>query len=249
VAEADRYGLVEIPEQEHELWLDTNSEYSIARFHEELATKIFWGPSQTISAWVLDQDTGSEWKIRRDEHFQQMIKDRWDQRCAVISVDVVRKDASSGHVSYAASRGGCVSSVTSGPNEGGGSSAMHDDAEGFGDTCSSPAPAPTQMPVAVDWSSLIIVGNADDDGLAKEVADEDMVYEAMGFKEAEAPASRQEVPIPAMSAQMQADMNEAAVNVDDRVDEEPMQDWDRENPDMSVGIIYPSMDEFRLAMR
>jgi hypothetical protein len=28
-----------------------------------------------------------------------------------------------------------------------------------------------------------------------------------------------------------------------------MQDWDRENPDMSVGIIYPSMDEFRLAMR
>jgi hypothetical protein len=71
----------------------------------------------------------------------------------------------------------------------------------------------------------------------------------MGFKEAEAPAARQEVPIPAMSAQMQADMNEATVNVDDRVDEEPMQDWDRENPDMSVDIIYPNMDEFRLAMR
>jgi hypothetical protein len=43
VADADRYGLVEIPEQEHELWLGTNSEYSIARFHEELATKMFWG--------------------------------------------------------------------------------------------------------------------------------------------------------------------------------------------------------------
>jgi hypothetical protein len=43
VAEADRYGLIEIPEQEHELWLDTNYEYSIARFHEELATKMFRG--------------------------------------------------------------------------------------------------------------------------------------------------------------------------------------------------------------
>jgi hypothetical protein len=167
VAEADRYGLVEIPEQEHELWLDTNSKYSIARFHEELATKIFWGPSQTISAWVLDQDTGSEWKIRRDEHFQQMIKDRWDERYAVISVDVVRKDASTSNVSSATSRARCVSGVTNGPNGGGGLSAMHDDAEGFGDTCSSPAPTPTQMLVAVDWSSLIIIGNTDDDGLAR----------------------------------------------------------------------------------
>ena len=59
----------------------------------------------------------------------------------------------------------------------------------------------------------------------------------------------QEVPIPAMSAEMQANMAEAAVNVDDTVDEEPMHEWDRDNPDTSVGTLYPSMKEFRLAVR
>jgi len=44
-------------------------------------------------------------------------------------------------------------------------------------------------------------------------------------------------------------MNEAAVNVDDTVDVEPMHEWDRDNPDMSVGTCYPSMAEFRLAVR
>ena len=52
-----------------------------------------------------------------------------------------------------------------------------------------------------------------------------------------------------MSAEMQADMNDVAVNVDDTVDVEPMHEWDRDNPDMSVGTCYPSMAEFRLAVR
>jgi hypothetical protein len=74
----------------------------------------------------------------------------------------------------------------------------------------------------------------------------------MGFKKAEATeeaAGREDVPIPSMTAEMQADMDEAVVNVDDTLDEEPMYEWDRENPDMSVGTSYPSIDEFRLAVR
>ena len=62
-------------------------------------------------------------------------------------------------------------------------------------------------------------------------------------------ADREEVPIPCITAEMRADMNEAAMNVDDTIEEEPMYEWDRDNPDMSVGIFYPSMDEFRLAVR
>ena len=86
------YRLVEIAEQDHEIWLDRNCHYSLAQFQEDLSTKIIRGPSQTLSVWVLDQDTGSEWKIRRDEHFDQMIRNRWDERLAVIAVDVVTKD-------------------------------------------------------------------------------------------------------------------------------------------------------------
>jgi hypothetical protein len=62
------YGLVDMAEQQHDIWFDRNSQYSLAQFHDDLATKIIWGPSQIIAVWVLDQDTGSEWKLRRDEH-------------------------------------------------------------------------------------------------------------------------------------------------------------------------------------
>ena len=54
-----------------------------------MATKIIWGPSQTLSVWAVDNDSDSEWKIRRDEHFEQLIKERWDERVALVVVDVV----------------------------------------------------------------------------------------------------------------------------------------------------------------
>ena len=57
------------------------------------------------------------------------------------------------------------------------------------------------------------------------------------------------MPIPTMIEEMQSGMAEAAVLVDDIVAEEPMFDWDRDNPDMSVGICYPSMEDFRLAVK
>jgi hypothetical protein len=99
---------------------------------------------------------------------------------------------------------------------------------------------------------LTILAEPNEDGEAKEVVDEDKVYEAMGFKAADAraeEAAREAVPIPTMTAEMQSDMADVAVPVDDHVGEEPMFDWDRDNPDMSVGVSYPSMDDFTLAVR
>ena len=52
-----------------------------------------------------------------------------------------------------------------------------------------------------------------------------------------------------MTDEMQSDMAEAVVPVDDNVAEEPLFDWDRDNPDMSVGTCYPSMEDFRLAVK
>jgi hypothetical protein len=34
------YGLVEMAKQEHELWLDRSEQYSLAKFHDEMASKI-----------------------------------------------------------------------------------------------------------------------------------------------------------------------------------------------------------------
>jgi hypothetical protein len=43
------YGKVEMVEQEHEIWLDRTVQYSLEKFHDEMATKIIWGPSQTLA--------------------------------------------------------------------------------------------------------------------------------------------------------------------------------------------------------
>jgi hypothetical protein len=37
------YGLVEMAEQQHDIWFDRNSQYTLDQFNEDLATKIIWG--------------------------------------------------------------------------------------------------------------------------------------------------------------------------------------------------------------
>jgi hypothetical protein len=111
---------------------------------------------------------------------------------------------------------------------------------------------PTDVPEPVDWANLTILPDGNDDGFAKVAVDEDKVYEAMGFKatdERTKEAAREAVPIPTMTSEMTRDMGEVVVPVDDNVPEEPVFEWDRGNPDMSVGVCYPSMDDFRLAVR
>ena len=216
------YGLVEMAEQHHDIWFDINSPYSLDQFTEELASKIMWGPSQTLSIWVLDQDTGSKWKLRRDEHLNQMIEERLDERKAFLVVDVVSKASANAKASSEPSKGRCVSGVT---NE---SNAEANEVEGCGDTHSPlPPPAPAEQPIpVVDWSTLTILEDPNEDGLAAQLFDEDHVYEAMGFKDTvqtkEEESAGQEVPIPAMSVEMQEDINEASINVDDIADEEPL---------------------------
>ena len=212
---------------------------------------------------MVDSDSESEWKVRRDEHFEQLIKDRWDDRVAVLVVDVVSKHAQTANASSGVR---CASGVTSaqdsaapGNAQGSGApdnvegSVVPDNVEGSGDTCSSPPPSvPVEEAEEVDWAELTILAEPNEDGEAKEVADEDKVYEAMGFKaidERAEEAAREAVPIPTMTAEIQSDMTDVVVPVDDHVGEEPMFDWDRDNPDMFVGVSYPSMDGFRLAVR
>jgi hypothetical protein len=128
-----------------------------------------------------------------------------------------------------------------------------ENAEGTGDTCTSPPSfVPSNIPEPVDWANLIIHQDEKDDGDATTAVDEDKVYEAIGFWAADQSAddaAREAIPIPAMTAAMQQKMNEAAVPVDDNVPEEPLFHWDKDNPDLSVGISYPSMQDLRLAVK
>jgi hypothetical protein len=206
-----------------------------------MSSKIIWGPSQTLSVWVVDNESvGSEWKIRRDEHFQQLVKDRWADEIAILVVDVVSKHATS--VSASSSH-----RHASGVTTGEGSGIPPNNAKGTGDTCSSPAAfVPPDIAEPVNWDELIIHQDENHDGYATAAANEDDVYEVMGFKAADVQA---EIPIPTMTAEMRHDMHEAAILVDDNANEEPVLDWDRDNPDLSVGVTYPSMKDLRLAVK
>nr|CAB3492416.1 unnamed protein product [Digitaria exilis] len=45
------YGNVEMTNQEHDLWFDRTELFTLEKFHDEMATKIIWGTSQTLSVW------------------------------------------------------------------------------------------------------------------------------------------------------------------------------------------------------
>ena len=59
---------------------------------------------------MVDSDSESKWKVRRDEHFEQLINDRWNDKVAVLVVDVVSKHAQTANASSGVR---CTSSVTS----------------------------------------------------------------------------------------------------------------------------------------
>jgi hypothetical protein len=91
---------------------------------------------------------------------------------------------------------------------------------GLGDTFSCNVGADNEdfLREMVDWDTLVILLEAKNDGEATQIADEDRVFEAMGFKDADNAAQQPataENAIPMMPAEMQQDMVDAAVGVDD----------------------------------
>jgi hypothetical protein len=49
--------------------------------------------------------------------------------------------------------------------------------------------------------------------------------------------------------ELQEEMDAAGIPVHDNEPSEPLFFYERDNPGMSVGTLYPSMDEFRLAVK
>jgi hypothetical protein len=108
---------------------------------------------------------------------------------------------------------------------------------GSGDTCNSPV-QPEQTGFVIDWSTLTIEFESQLDGDAVEPLDEDKLFEAMGFNEADEKAAEKDTEDPAIPVEpmgIHEGLREAAIPVDDVDPAEPVMDWDRDFPDMSVG--------------
>ncbi|CAO2184982.1 unnamed protein product [Urochloa humidicola] len=211
------YGVLDMAEQIHDVWVDRCSGYNLDNFLTDMASKIIWGPSQTLSLWSVDTDSAAKWKIRRNEHFQKMIQSRVSEKFAEVIVEVVNKEGyqqENEHEHVQSTTGSVGSSgVTNVPH------AVFPPSygEGGGETFSSQQPAEAIYD-QLDWSTLTIIPNVDQDGEAYILADEDQVFEAMGFKEADERAeqvAREEAPIPCIPAELQEDMSDVGLNVDD----------------------------------
>lgn len=125
-------------------------------------------------------------------------------------------------------------------------------AEGAGDTCTSPpGEIPQDQADELDWESLTIIPEGDKTDEQIPIVDEELIYDAIGLKDKNERAEEgrvEDIPIPGMCSEVQRDIAEEAIPVDDTEPTEPMYDWDRDNPDMSVGTHYPCMSDFRLTV-
>ncbi|WVZ50789.1 hypothetical protein U9M48_002013 [Paspalum notatum var. saurae] len=191
-----------------------------------MAALIIWGSSQQIEVWGVDTDSGSEWKVRGNNQFRQMIEARLDEKVMTVALDVVEKASYKKDLEQI-DIGDC--------------------------TGNSPDVGPHGVDaLIVDWDTLVIEVDDTNDGDANKLVDETALYQALGFEandEEAAAKAAEDYAIPCMPPDLEEVFREAAIPVDDNENTEPLVDWDRDNPDMTVGVVYPSMHDFRLALR
>jgi hypothetical protein len=184
-------------------------------------------------------------EVTSNDQFEEMIMCRMDEKVMHVSRDVVEKDAAGLNdvVSRANKGGSSTTAATSGVTNAG----HAENAKGLGDTCSTSEEGKAEGNI-VDWSTLTILPHEDCDGEANAVVIEDHIYEAFSFKAADE-AAADEMPIPNIPAEVEAEMNEATIPITDDLQDEPVFTWDRDNPDMSVGTLYPCKNDSRMAVR
>ncbi|CAA0838635.1 Unknown protein [Striga hermonthica] len=117
-------------------------------------------------------------------------------------------------------------------------------------------PAQHMQRSLIDWDTLRIEENRDDEGRI-EIVDDEVMYEMLGFRaqDEEAEKAREDAE-KASEAENNAtprsneeiDTTEAAIEVDDYLPGERIVVHDPNRPRMDLGTVYPNMKEFRLAM-
>ena len=110
-----------------------------------------------------------------------------------------------------------------------------------------------QLQALVDWDTLLIEDNRDDEGRL-EIIDDEVLYDLLRFRaEDEAAEKAKEAANKASSEQtpdsMEVDTTGAAIVVDDYLPGEMIVVHNQNRPSMGLGTVYPNQEEFRLVVR
>lgn len=103
----------------------------------------------------------------------------------------------------------------------------------------------------VDWNNLQIVERQDDEGRV-EMLTEDQLYALLGLRDEDEMAETRlggtdQVRTTTRSGQL--DYTGGAIPVSDHIPDEIVIAWDKDHPVMNLGTMYPTMNDFRMAIR
>ncbi|XP_052155403.1 uncharacterized protein LOC127773379 [Oryza glaberrima] len=181
------YGMLPMSEQDYDWWVDISSGYNLDKFHDEMASKIIWGPSQEIRVWGLDTEIGTECKLTTNEEFGQWMNSMLDDKLVEFGVEVIYKKG-------------------------------YEPIEGIANPVDS----------AIQGVSGVVTADPIDQSSAQ-------VLSAMISAEVSSPGHEEGTGDTSSHPQNAEEAN-VVVELED-------------DPDMSVGTFYPSMDEFRMAVK
>jgi len=111
---------------------------------------------------------------------------------------------------------------------------------------------------AINWDELVTEERQDEEGEGRlEIIDENQLYVLLGLRieeenakgAADLPSNEEQATTNNGSTVPDNDTRGAAIPVDDEIPEERVIVYDPNNPCMNIGNVYPSMVEFRLAVR
>ena len=101
----------------------------------------------------------------------------------------------------------------------------------------------------MDWASLQIVQGPDEEGRDVPM-EEDEMFVFLGLRAEDDRANeRRNVGIEQERNNALPDVEGAAIPVDDVIPEERHFSYDMDHPEITIGTMYPTMDQFRLAIR
>uniref|UniRef100_A0A0E0KDQ5 Transposase MuDR plant domain-containing protein n=1 Tax=Oryza punctata TaxID=4537 RepID=A0A0E0KDQ5_ORYPU len=213
------YGLLPVSEQEHDWWVDRCKVYSLDKFCDDMTSK---------KVVYLGIEVVTKKGYKPTESYADPVESTTQGVSSVLSVDIDVPSIAEGGVISAKLTGQSIARC--------------------GDSCNH-APNAEESAILVDWGKLTIILDSLD-GDAHVLLDEDELFDAMGFKAIdERAATEEEAALPVIPTEIQQDMIDAAIVVSDEVPADPELVWDRDDPPMEVGTKYPSMNEFRMAVK
>ena len=227
----DNGSSVLVPRQFDEWTVDAHS-YSMKDLENDIAARVKWGSSQQIAIYEFDPNTGGEKILVDDKALSLAFLERENRKKLFLYVDVQSKPAD------------CVSnSVVT---------------EVMSNVSINNVSAPEQSNNEVrdvdviDWDSLDIIPIGQDHvGAAVCVMDEEAMYEFLGLRAEDERAEKERAAAEEEAAEEigAMDLDGAELPVDDHIPGEEAAFYDREDPPMDVGTLYPSMEEFRAPVR